>query len=129
MPFEVRESAAVLHSTLPDNPTGVTLASARASIADPLEELRDCVATNSAPSEKLLNDLSVGFKNLYKFASLLEEAFEHTQDQHQNFWLRIITAARQMEDEADQLDQRAERARERARAAAREAREGEAREA
>jgi hypothetical protein len=116
MPFEVRESAVVLHSTVPDKPEGVTLDSARGYIADPLEELRDCVYTNSAPSEKLLVDLSTGFRELYKFASLLEEAFEKHV---------MLIATRQVQDE---VAQEMERARERARAAAREEREGEERE-
>ena len=143
MPFEVREFAAVLHSTLPDKPDGVTLQSARGSIADPLEELSDCVSTNSVPSEKLLNDLSVGFKNLYKFASLLEDAFEKHVEEQQNIHRRVVIkvegadsvsqeqlanmmriATRQIQDE---VAQEMERARESARAAAREAREGEAR--
>lgn len=143
MPFEVRESAAVLHSTLPDKPAGVTLDSARGSIADPLEELRDCVSTNSAPSEKLLNDLSVGYAKLYKFASLLEDAFEQHIEEQQNIHRRMVIkvessdsvsqeqlanmmriATRQIQEE---VAEEMERARESARAAAREAREGEAR--
>lgn len=141
----MQESAAVLHATLPDKPTGVTLDSARGSIADPLEELRECVSTNTAPSEKLLNDLSIGFKNLYKFADLLEDAFEKHVEEQNSISRRMVIkvessgsvgqeqlanmmrlATRQIQAE---VVQEMERARESARAAAREARAGEAREA
>jgi hypothetical protein len=68
MPFEVRD--------------GITLASARAALADPFEALRDCVANSAVPNEKLLNDLAVGIKGLYEFAGKLEEDFHKYVDLH-----------------------------------------------
>ena len=82
MPAEIRDSTVVLHDDLRDNPTGLTLASARASIAEPLEELYDCVASNAVPSEKLLNDLSIGFKQMYEFASFVEKSFQDYAKKH-----------------------------------------------
>ena len=83
MPAEIRDSNVLLHDVLPDESTGLTLRSARASIAEPLEELYDCVANNEVPSEKLLNDLSVGFKKLYEFARLVETSFQDCKENTQ----------------------------------------------
>lgn len=76
MPFVIRD--------------GITLSSARAALADPLEELRDCVANSAVPNEKLFNDLAVGIKNLYEFAGELEEDFDKYVDLHAHYEPQLI---------------------------------------
>lgn len=145
MPFDIRDSAAVLYETLPEKPQGLTLASTRAGLHDPLEDLCDCVANNTVPTEKLLNDLAIGVKHLYDFADKLEDAFKNYVEEHEKNERRMVIKI-QSTDGASQAQltdmmrlvqqqlqaeviQDIEQTRQRTRQRAREEREGEAREA
>lgn len=150
MPFEIQDPDIIMHFILPDQPTGLTLNSVRTALGEPLEELRDCVANNTVPTEKLLNDLSMATCNLYKFADTLQYSFEKYA--RQQTWdevkAQVVVATTPSGESTSQVSQLSEEqvdslwtsfreqiqsqiqeAQQAARQRAREAREGEAREA